>query len=348
MLRVGVVGATGYAGGELLRILDGHPEAEVVLATSDRFAGKTVRSVHPNLRHADLAFAPHVEATRTDLDALFVAGPHGTTAPRIHEYLKTARRVFDLSADFRLRDLADHARYYDGWRNPAPELLSERAYGIAELHRDRIRSARLVSGAGCIATAAILSLWPLARSGLIDPDHVVVDAKVGSSAAGAAHGPGTHHPERAGVVRAYAPTGHRHTAEIRQETGLPVHLSCHAVELVRGILATCHVFLKEDLDEKAIWKVYREAYGAEPFVRIVKERTGLYRYPEPKLLAGTNLFHVGFERDPTPSAAGRRLVVLGALDNLVKGTAGAAVQNLNIACGLPETTGLEFQGLHPL
>jgi N-acetyl-gamma-glutamyl-phosphate/LysW-gamma-L-alpha-aminoadipyl-6-phosphate reductase len=343
VLNVGIVGASGYGGGELLRLLSAHPQAKVAFATSSRFAGKPIRSVHPHLRPLDLNFVPHEHALQQEVDALFVAGPHGTSAPQMRTYMKLAPRVFDLSADFRLRDPAAYAPFYDGWQHPSPELLGQRAYGIAELHREEIRSKPLIAGAGCIATASILALAPLAKRGLIE-DRVVIDAKVGSSAAGAEHSPATHHPERRDVLRTYAATGHRHTAEIRQETGLrDVGLTCTAVELVRGILATSHVWLKEDLDEKAIWKVYREAYGHEPFVRIVKERSGLYRYPEPKLVAGTNFCHIGFERDPLS----RRLVVLSAIDNLVKGAAGAAVQNFNIAFGFPETEALGFGGLHP-
>jgi N-acetyl-gamma-glutamyl-phosphate/LysW-gamma-L-alpha-aminoadipyl-6-phosphate reductase len=342
-LRVGLVGASGYGGGELLRLLAAHPRASVAFATSDRFAGKPLRVAHPNLRHLDLAFQPHRAAEEQEVDALFVAGPHGTSAPRMRTYLKLARRVFDLSADFRLQDPTQYPRFYDGWQHPCPELLRERAYGVAELHRERIRSAPLVAGAGCVATASILALWPLASRGLLE-DRVVVDAKVGSSAAGAGASMASHHPERRDCLRTYAATGHRHTAEVQEQTGLrEVALTCTAVELVRGILATCHAWLKEDLDEKAIWGVYREAYGGEPFVRVVKEKQGVYRYPEPKLLAGTNLAHVGFERD----ALSRRLVVLSAIDNLGKGTAGAAVQNFNLAFGLPETLGLEATGLHP-
>ena len=344
LYRVGIVGASGYGGGEALRLLARHPNVEIAYAMSDRFTGKRVGAVHPNLRHLELTFAPHAEAERAEVDAIVHAGPHGTAAPRMRTYLKAAGRVvLDLSADHRLADPAAYPPFYDGWTHPDPELLVQRAYGIAELHRDEIRRARLVSGAGCIATASILALAPLAQRGLIE-DRVVVDAKVGSSAAGAEPGLASHHPERRDALRSYAPTGHRHTAEIRQETGLrEVGLSCTAVELVRGILATSHVWLKEDLDEREIWKLYRAAYGSEPFVRIVKEKQGMWRYPEPKLLHGTNLCHIGFERDPLS----RRLVVLSAIDNLGKGTAGAAVQNLNLALGLPETTGLDQEGLHP-
>ncbi|HUR69758.1 MAG TPA: N-acetyl-gamma-glutamyl-phosphate reductase [Candidatus Thermoplasmatota archaeon] len=343
-LRVGIVGASGYGGGELLRLALRHPEIEVAYVTSNKFAGRKVKEVHPNLRSSDLTFHRHEDALTKNVDAVFLAGPHGTSAPLITSYMKTAERVFDLSADFRLRDVSKYARYYSGWQHPHPELLASRAYGIAELHREEIKGARLVSGAGCIATTSILSLAPLARSGLLaEGAPVIVDAKVGSSAAGAEHSAATHHPERRDVVRAYAPTGHRHEAEILQETGLRAGLTCHAIELVRGILATSHVWVKPGTTEKDVWKAFRAAYGNEPFVRIVKERTGLYRYPEPKLTAGTNEFHVGFELDEETN----RLVVLGALDNLVKGTAGAALQNFNIAFGLPETRGLELQGLHP-
>ena len=342
-MRIGIVGASGYGGGELLRLMLRHPDVQVDLVTSNRFAGKRVRDVHPNLRSSDLTFHRHEDALTRNVDALFLAGPHGTSAPHMRHYLKAAERVFDLSADFRLRDTAAYQRYY-GAAHPDPELLARRAYGIAELHREEIKSAKLVSGAGCIATTSILSLAPLARSGLLaDGMPIVVDAKVGSSAAGAEASPSTHHPERRDVVRPYAPTGHRHEAEVLQETGLRVGLSCHAIELVRGILATCHTWVRPGTTEKDVWKVFRAAYGNEPFVRIVKERAGLYRYPEPKLLAGTNEFHVGFELDEESN----RLVVLGALDNLVKGTAGAALQNFNVAYGLPETRGLELTGMHP-
>ncbi len=343
-IRIGIVGASGYGGGELLRLALQHPDVEVAYATSSRYAGKRISAAHPNLRASALSFVPHDAALEATVDAVFLAGPHGTSAPRIGHYLKSAGRVFDLAADFRLGSLDSYVRHYPGWDHPAPEHVGHRAYGIPEIgHRDAIRSERLVSGAGCIATTSIMALWPLARRGLLERDRVVVDAKVGSSAAGASVNPGTHHPERAGVVRAYAPTGHRHQGEIEEQCGIPVHLSCHAVELVRGILATCHGFLTEPLTAKDIWRIYREDYGDEPFVRIVKERTGIYRYPEPKLCAGTNEFHVGFDVDERTG----RIVILGALDNLVKGTAGAAIQTLNLAFGIPETTGLTGFALHP-
>src|SRR5581483_5018944 len=343
--RVGIVGASGYGGGELLRLALRHPQLEVAYATSNRFAGEKVRTVHPNLRGpaGDLTFHRHEDAHTKSVDAVFLCGPHGTSAPAITHHMKAAERVFDLSADFRLRDAGAYAKHYKGWQHPHPELLAQRAYGIAELHREEIKGARLVSGAGCIATTAILSLAPI-RGLLQEGMPVVVDAKVGSSAAGAEASASTHHPERRDVVRPYAPTGHRHEAEILQETGLRAGLSCHAIELVRGILATSHVWVRPGTTEKDVWRAFRASYQDEPFVRVVKERSGLYRYPEPKLLAGTNEFHVGFELDEETN----RLVVLGALDNLCKGTAGAAIQNFNFVFKVPATTGLsDLTGLHP-
>ena len=341
-MKVAIVGGSGYTGGELLRLLLRHPKVEVAQVTSDSMAGKPLGRAHPNLRRAtDLTFTPHAELDPCDL--LFLAMPHGRAMERMPEILTRAGKVIDLSADFRLRDAALYRTYYN-LDHPHPELLSKSVYGLPELHREEIRGATLVSGPGCIAAAAILAVRPLAEAGLIDTERVVIDAKTGSSAGGADGGPASAHAERSGVIRAYAPANHRHTAEIEQEAGVKAALSCHAVEAVRGILATCHAFLREPVTEKDLWRVYREAYGAEPFVRIVKEASGLYRYPEPKILSGTNYCDVGFALD---EHAGR-VVAMGALDNLMKGAAGSAVQSMNLVAGYPETMGLEFLGLHPI
>ncbi len=345
-VRVSIVGASGYTGGEALRLLLGHPGVEVVQATSESNAGKYVYSVHPNLRkRTDLKFTSASELRPCDV--LLLCLPHGSAAGRVDDFRALAPRLIDLSADFRLRSAEAYARWYDH-PHPRPDLLGEAVYGIPELHREAIRDAALVTGAGCNATATILGLLPLFRAGVVE-ETVVVEVKVGSSEAGAQANAGSHHPERAGSIRSFAPSGHRHTAEIVQELSVGevrprVHFSATAVEAVRGVLATAHVFLREDLDERALWRIYREHYGREPFMRIVKERTGIYRYPEPKLLAGTNFCDVGFERDPHSN----RVVVMAALDNLMKGAAGNAVQALNVMCGFEETAGLEFVGLHPI
>ena len=345
MITASVVGASGYVGGELVRLLLSHPEVELRQVTSDSYVGKFLHAVHPNLRKQSvLRFSPH--ASVEECDVLFSCLPHGKGMERISEFIDRGKRIIDLSADFRLRNPGDYVRWY-GREHPAPGMLKEFVYGIPELHREEMRRARLVSSAGCLATCAILSLYPLFREGLVLPE-VVVDAKVGSSAAGASHSASTHHPVRSRTVRSFAPTGHRHTAEIIQELsfhGLPaVTFTPHAVELVRGILTTSYVTLRDDLDEKDLWRAYRKAFSEEPFMRIVKESSGVYRYPEPKILAGTNFCDVGFEKD----SSSRRVVVLGAIDNLMKGAAGQAVQAMNIMHGFDETAGLRFPGLHPV
>jgi LysW-gamma-L-alpha-aminoadipyl-6-phosphate/LysW-L-glutamyl-5-phosphate reductase len=345
-LRVSIVGASGYTGGELVRLLLGHPSVTIHQVTSESNAGKYVHSLHPNLRkRTDLKFVSARDLEPCDV--MFLCLPHGSSMSRMTDFMSMSERIIDLSADFRLRDAADYPKWY-GEAHKRPELLPEFVYGIPELHREKIKSARLITGAGCLATTAILGLLPLFKNNLVDPSQVIVEVKVGSSAAGAKASASSHHPERSGAVRSFQPTMHRHTAEIMQELNFgqkpTVHFSATSVELVRGTLATAHCFLKDDLAEKDIWRVYRQEYASEPFMRIVKDRAGIYRYPEPKILAGTNFCDVGFERDENSS----RVVVMAALDNLVKGAAGNAVQALNVACGFEETLGLEFVGLHPI
>ena len=339
MSRVSIAGASGYAGGELLRLLLGHADAEVRQITSERLAGKYAYRAHPNLRDVTrLRFHPLDELG--ECDVLFLCLPHGESSRRIDHFRRIAARVIDLGADFRLGNPADYERFY-GRPHPRPDLLGRFVYGIAEVNRDAMAGTDLVACAGCNATATILGLRPLYLEGVVE--SAVIEVKVGSSEAGNRSTPGSHHPERSGAMRSYKPTGHRHLAEIRAVLGGDIHFSATSVEMVRGVLATCHVFLDRDVDEKALWRIYRSAYAAEPFVRIVKERTGIHRYPDPNLLAGSNYCDVGFERDPLA----RRVVVLSAIDNLMKGAAGQAVQAFNIMHGLPETRGLEFPGLHP-
>ena len=308
--------------------------------TSERHAGKPVASVHPNLRK----ICRHRFVSAAELepcDVMFLGLPHGQMMNRLAEFEALAGTLIDLSADFRLNDNAGYETWY-GKPHACPERLGDFVYGIAELHRDRLRGATRISGAGCNATATILALHPLYQAGLVE--SAVVEVKAGSSQGGNAASDGSHHPERSGAVRSYKPTAHRHLGEIQQELGAAdIHFSATSIEMVRGILATCHVFLNTGLDEKDVWKLYRGAYGAEPFIRIVKERSGIHRYPEPKILAGSNYCDIGFERDPHSN----RLVVISALDNLMKGAAGQAVQAFNIAQGFDETAGLEFPGLHP-
>jgi N-acetyl-gamma-glutamyl-phosphate/LysW-gamma-L-alpha-aminoadipyl-6-phosphate reductase len=347
-MRAAVVGGAGYAGGELLRLLFDHPQVRVTQVTSERLSGKRVDTVHPPLRgRTDLVFTPRDQLSPADV--VFCALEHGESSRCIDALRAAAPVVIDLGADFRLRDPAGYPRWY-GWHHPRPQMLERAVYGLAELHRECIRDAPLIATGGCLATATILGLAPLARAGVIDGSRpVVVDATVGSSAGGAHPGAATHHAHRSGEMRSYAPTGHRHSAEIIQELQFAddaptLAFSATSVEAVRGVLVTAHVFLTDDLGERDIWRIYRESYAAEPFVRILKSSTGLHRSPNPKLLTGTNHCDVGFERDPHS----RRLVVMSALDNLVKGAAGQAVQALNVRSGWDECTGLGFGGLYPL
>lgn len=340
-LRVSIVGGSGYTGGELLRLLLDHPHVDVGDITSRRLMSQFVHSTHPNLRaRTKLQFiAPDQLAP---CDVLFLCLPHGEACRDIGRYTSLAPRVVDLSADFRLKDPASYQRWY-GQDHPASEWLDRFVYGLPELHRTQLSGAKLASGVGCNATAVNLALHPLASRGLIR--SAICDLKVGSSEAGAESSATSHHPERSGAVRSYAPTGHRHLAEIRQELGdFEAHLSITSVELVRGVLCTAHVFPTRALTERELWQIYRETYSAERFIRLVKDRTGIHRYPEPKILVGTNWCDVGFEVDPDTG----RIVVLSAIDNLMKGAAGSAVQCMNLMCGLPEDTGLTFAGLHPL
>ena len=341
MVRVSVLGGSGYAGGELVRLLLAHPVLELAQVTSERSRGRFVHSVHPNLRGAtDLRFCAPADLEPSDV--LFLAQPHGHAAENIDRVSSLAPRLVDLSADFRLRDHGDYQRWY-GSPHAAPDWLERFVYGLPELHRGDLAGAEHISGVGCNATAVNLALLPLARSGLLE--RAVVDLKVGSSEGGNRSSAASHHPERSGALRSFAPTGHRHQAEVLQELGpFELHFSATAIEAVRGVLCTAHAFLNEELEEKDLWRLFRESYDAEPFVRLVKESRGLFRYPEPKLLAGTNFCDVGFASDPGT----RRVVVISALDNLVKGAAGTAVQALNVALGFEESAGLNFVGLHPV
>ncbi|MEP7289844.1 MAG: N-acetyl-gamma-glutamyl-phosphate reductase [Chloroflexota bacterium] len=342
-MRVSIVGASGYTGGEVLRLLLAHPNVTLGQVTSESSAGNYVHTLHPNLRK--VTALQFVSATALEpADILFVALPHGELQKRIDQYSQLAKIIIDLSADFRLRDVALYERYYEG-KHDAPAWLDKFVYGLPEINREVLRTTHYASGVGCNATASILALLPLARAGLIDPSRpITVDLKVGSSESGATPSASSHHPERSGAVRTFAATGHRHEAEIVQALGLNnVYLSITSVEMIRGVMATAQVFIQPGLEEKTLWKAYRSVYSSEPFVRIVHEKAGVHRHPEPKWLAGTNYADVGWEYQPETG----RLVALAAIDNLGKGAAGSAVQCMNLMAGFEENAGLTFSGLHP-
>ncbi len=349
MIRASILGGSGYAGGELLRLLLHHPRVEVAQVTSERSAGQFVHFLHPNLRGlTDLKFVPADELEPCDL--AFVALPHGQCMGRIEQLEQLAPSLIDLSADFRLADAATYAEWY-GSDHAAPDWLGRFVYGLPEAHREELRGAKYASGVGCNATATNLALLPLAGTELVDWDRgCVVEVKVGSSEGGNRESLASHHPERSSVVRSFAPTGHRHTSEVEQllrrrgVEGAQVHLSATAIDMVRGVLATAHLFLQGGVTERDVARAVRGAYRSEPFVRVVKQNRGVYRYPEPKLLWGTNYADVGYAVDE-----GRgRLVMISAIDNLMKGAAGTAVQAMNLMQGFDEREGLSFPGLHPI
>lgn len=350
-MRVSIIGGSGYAGGELVRELLFHPEVEMTTVVSRSHIDEYVFRIHPNLRgYTELKFSPlNLETITSNSDLVFTAIPHGTSVEIVPKLIQTGIRVIDLGADFRLKNPADYPRWY-GWTHQHPELLKEAVYGLPELHREEIRNAKLVACPGCMATATILALAPPIKDGLIEPERIVVDAKIGSSGAGNMPTKASHHPERATGVRPYKTVGHRHIPEMEQELSLltetkpRISFSPHAVPMIRGILATIHTFPTEQLTLPDLWKIYRSMYGKEPFIRLVKDRKGLHQLPDPKVTTGTNFCDIGFELDPHVN----RLVILSAIDNLVKGASGQAVQCLNIMLGVDERTGISTPTIYPV
>jgi N-acetyl-gamma-glutamyl-phosphate/LysW-gamma-L-alpha-aminoadipyl-6-phosphate reductase len=350
-MKIGILGASGYVGGELLRLLISHPDIEVTVITSRKFDGDYLHRVHPNLSGAlDLKFvSPSISKISDSCDFLFVAMPHGESLKILPEFLETGLRIIDTSADFRLKNLKDYEIYYR-WEHPIPELLKIAVYGLPEIHRKDIRKANLVSCPGCMAASSILALAPIIKGNKIEKNRIIIDAKMGSSGAGTTLSLSTHHAEHFNIVRPYKPVGHRHTPEIEQELSnlagerIKIAMSAHSVNMVRGVLVTCHTFIDETLTITDIWRAYREFYRGEPFIRFVRDRRGVFRFPDPKIVVGSNFCDIGFEIDNQNN----RLVVISALDNLVKGAAGTAVQNMNIMMRLNERAGLEHLGLHPV
>jgi LysW-gamma-L-alpha-aminoadipyl-6-phosphate/LysW-L-glutamyl-5-phosphate reductase len=344
MKTVSILGGSGYGGGELLRLLLAHPCVEVKQVTSRSHLGEYVYQVHPNLRkRTQLKFSD--PSALEPVDILFLAQPHGQAQHHIEEYAGLAQKIIDLSADFRLREVALYEKWY-GEKHAAPEWLNRFVYGLPELHRPEMATASYISGVGCNATASNLALLPLVKADLLDLSApVFIEIKVGSSESGAEGNAGSHHAERAHVIRTFSAFGHRHTAEVIQELGLSeVSLTLTAVDLVRGVMATAHAKVKQGVSTKDLWKAYRVVANENPFLRVVKEQRGIYRVPEPKILAGTNYADLGFELDDSNG----HVVAMCAIDNLMKGASGSAVQCMNLMMGWEETAGLEFIGLHPI
>ena len=336
-----VVGASGYAGVELFRLLVCHPGVKLVGAYDIRNVGKRVSEVHPNLRGlVDMKIAePDYVKIGKIAKVVFVATPHGIAMKFVPKLLKGGAKVVDLSADYRFEDVGIFERYYV--KHESPQVKG--VYGLPELHRAKIKRARLVANPGCFPTAAILSVAPLIKRRLIDLDHIVIDAKTGTSGAGAAPSEVTHHPTTGANIWAYAATTHRHAPEIDQELSklagqkVKSHFTPHLIPIVRGILSTTHVFLRKPTNVKALLGLYHKFYAGEPFVRVLEE------LPQVNFVVGSNYCDIGFELD----ARRNRLVVVATIDNLIKGASGQAIQDMNLMFGFDETRGLEAPALRP-
>lgn len=346
MIKVGIIGASGYTGAELVRILVRHPAAEVAVLTSRSYAGKEMAEVFPHLTgFSDRVLETFdVEKVAAECDVVFTALPHGHAVPVARAVLERGKRLIDLGADFRFRDAA----VYEAWYrvvHEAPALLQEAVYGLPEFYRERLRGASLVANPGCYPTATLLALVPLLRAGVIAPEGLIVDAKSGVSGAGRGLDLRTHYAEVNENVQAYNVGVHRHTPEIEQELAVAagkdvrVSFTPHLVPQTRGILATVYANLKAPFSTGELLEVYRYFYQGEPFIQVLPEGV----FPQTKSVAGSNCAHLGAVADPRTG----RAVLLSAIDNLVKGASGQAVQNMNLLFGLPETTGLDFPGIFP-
>lgn len=339
-VKVAVVGATGYAGGELARLLLRHPEVALVAAVARSHQGEALRMVQPHLHAAPDEL--RVGADPGDAEIVFTALPAGEAAKLVPGWLAEGRRIVDIGSDFRLRDPASYEKWY-GYTHPAPELLADAVYGLTELARAALAAARIVANPGCYPTASLLALAPAVRAGLIGPD-VIVDAKSGVSGAGRIVDEAYLYGSIDESVRAYGVPRHRHTPEIAQQLGTMgpafaprLTFTPHLVPMTRGLIATCYASLVDGVTAADVAAAYASAYPGEPFVRVVPA------FPPTKATLGSNwcLVHAVVDED------NRRLVAVGVIDNLVKGAAGAAIQNLNVMCGLPETMGLEAMPLWP-
>ncbi len=339
MIKAGIVGGTGYTGVELLRLLAQHPNVQLKAITSRKEAGTAVSAVFPSLRgHVDLAFTEPGAGRMRGCDVVFFATPNGVAMNEARAILDAGARLVDLSADFRLRDIAEWERWYKV-KHAAPELAGEAVYGLCELNRERIRGARLVANPGCYPTAVLLGLLPLAESGTVDLDHLIADAKSGVSGAGRKAELQLAFSEAADNFMAYNLPGHRHWPEIRQglaqaagrEVGLV--FTAHLTPMIRGIHATLYARIAKEIDFQAL---YEKRYAGEPFVDVMPAGS----HPDTRSVRAANVCRLALHRPPEGAKRSDTLVVLSVIDNLVKGASGQAVQNMNLMFGLPEVTGL--------
>jgi N-acetyl-gamma-glutamyl-phosphate reductase len=345
-IKVGIVGATGYVGEELVRILCRHPQVTGITVAAKDAPGQRLSQVYPHLAgFADMEILDmdQVPELISGSDLVFSALPHGLSAPVVRQTLAAGRRVIDMAADFRLPDQALYEQWYQA-AHQAPDLLKEAVYGLPELFRSAVESARLVANPGCYPTSALLALAPLMKHGLVKQDSVIVDSKSGVSGAGRTLALGSHYCECNDNVRAYSVTTHRHTPEISHYASVlagsrvDVVFTPHLIPMTRGILSTVYAELLRPLDAASLHQVYQDFYYGEEFIQLLAAGG----WPETKWVQGTNRCCLGLT-----VAGQKRLIVVSAIDNLVKGASGQAVQNMNLMFGIPEGTGLDYPGLYP-
>ena len=346
MIKAGIIGSTGYAGGELVRILSGHKDVEIKWYGSRSYIDQKYADVYRNMFQIvdDVCMDDNMEKLAAQVDVIFTATPQGLCASLVNEEILSQTKIIDLSADFRLKDV----KVYEEWykiEHKAPQFIDEAVYGLCEVNRDVVRGARLVANPGCYTTCSILTAYPLAKEGLIDMNTLIVDAKSGTSGAGRGAKLPNLYCEVNENIKAYGVAVHRHTPEIEEQLGyasgekVTINFTPHLVPMNRGILATEYASLKKNVSWEEVKAVYDKYYADEKFVRVLEKG----QYPETKWVEGSNYVDIGFQIDPRTN----RIIMMGAIDNLVKGAAGQAVQNMNLMFGLDESEGLELVPLFP-
>ena len=346
MIRVGIIGSTGYAGGELVRLLINHKEAEIKWYGSRSYVDKKYADVYQNFFQIvdDKCMDDNMEALANEVDVIFTATPQGLCASLVNEDILNKVKIVDLSADFRIKDVATYEKWY-GIEHKSPEFIEEAVYGLCEINREDIKNARLIANPGCYPTCSTLSIYPLAKEGLIDMSTVIIDAKSGTSGAGRGAKVDNLYCEVNENIKAYGVANHRHTPEIEEQlsyaSGEEVFLNFtpHLVPMNRGILITAYATLKKDVTYEEVKVVYDKYYANEKFVRVLEKDV----CPQTKWVEGSNYVDVNFKIDPRT----KRIIMMGAMDNLVKGAAGQAVQNMNLMFGLKESEGLELVPMFP-
>lgn len=346
MVKVGIIGATGYAGSELVRILLGHKDVEIKWYGSRSYIDKKYASIYQNFFQLVDATCmdDNMEALADQVDVIFTATPQGLCASLVNEEILSKVKIIDLSADFRIKDVKVYEEWYK-LEHKSPQFIEEAVYGLCEINREDVKKARLVANPGCYTTCSILTCYPLVKEGIIDPNTIIVDAKSGTSGAGRGAKVDNLFCEVNENMKAYGVATHRHTPEIEEQLGyacgekITINFTPHLVPMNRGILATAYASLKKDVTYEEVKAIYDKYYADEKFVRVLEKDV----CPQTKWVEGSNYVDVNFKIDPRTN----RIIMMGAIDNLVKGAAGQAVQNMNLMFGLKESEGLELVPMFP-